>query len=317
MNIRHLFRALAAFVFAAASLSPALADPQRLPVPVANRQVPAEAAAQPLEPGILHPALWVVKDADTTIYLFGTMHVLKPGFDWLNGPLEKALDSSDELVTEIVDPTGTDTQAAVLARATLPRDENLRDMMSAPDRTAYEALLARVKLPPAALDRYKPWYAAVVLSSLPLIQQGLNSRNGAEALLGQTMSEQGKPHGALETVDGQLGLFDSLPRDAQLAYLSEVVKDYDKVVPELDTLIRAWGSGNAEELAASMNDEMDDPRLRKTLLTDRNHTWAEWIRHRMDEPGTVFVAVGAGHLAGAGSVQDQLMALGIATTRVQ
>lgn len=317
MKMPRLFRAFAAIVIAAASLSPAFAETQHLPTPVARKQVPLAQAEPPLEPGIIHPALWVAKDADTTIYLFGTMHVLKPGFDWLNGPLEKALDSSDELVTEIVDPTGTETQAAVLARATLPKDQTLRGLMSDGDRAAYEALLTKIGLQPAGLDRFKPWYVAVVLSSLPLVREGLDPKSGAEALLDQTMTEQGKPHGALETVDGQLAMFDSLPQEAQLGYLAEVVKDYDKVVPQIDALVRAWGTGNADRLAAEMNDEMDDPRLRQTLLTDRNHTWAEWIKHRMDEPGTVFVAVGAGHLAGAGSVQEQLKALGITTTRVQ
>ncbi|MDE2562540.1 MAG: TraB/GumN family protein [Sphingomonadales bacterium] len=314
MKLKRPARALAALALAAGSFSPALAGTQRLPTPVPATQVPVE---QVETPRVLHPALWVAKDADTTIYLFGTMHVLKPGLDWFNGPVERALDSSDELVTEIVDPTGTATQAAVLARATLPRGETLRAMMGGEDRAAYEALMAKIHLPPAALDQYKPWYVAVVLSSLPLVQQGLDPKNGAEARLDSEMKDQGKPHDALETVDGQLGMFDSLPRAAQLAYLAEVVKDYDKVVPQIDELLKAWGQGDAAELAKNMNDEMDDPRLMKTLLTDRNANWAKWIAHRMGQPGTVFVAVGAGHLAGKGSVQDQLKALGIATARVQ
>jgi len=314
MILNRLANGLAALALAATSFSPAFADPQRLPAPVAAAPVPAESVGAP---ELLHPALWVAKDADTTIYLFGTIHVLKPGLDWLNGPLEKALDSSDELVTEITDPTGTATQTAVLARAMLPKGENVRAMMSDKDRAAYEALLTKINLPAAALDNYKPWYVAVVLSSLPLYKQGLDPKSGAEALLDKEMAEQGKPHDALETVDGQLGMFDSLPRDAQLAYLAEVVKDYDTVVPQIDELVKAWGKGDAAELAKNMNDEMDDPRLMKTLLIDRNQNWAHWIAHRMEQPGTVFVAVGAGHLAGKGSVQDQLKALGIATERVQ
>lgn len=314
MMLKRLGRALAALALAATSIAPVLAEQQRLPTPVPATQVPAGAVETPQ---VLHPALWVAKDADTTIYLFGTMHVLKPGLDWFNGPLEKALDGSDELVTEITDPTGTATQTAVLARAMLPKDDTVRAMMSDTDRAAYEALMAKINLPPAALDRFKPWYVAVVLSSLPLYRQGLDPKSGAETVLDAEMKRQGKPHGALETVDGQLGMFDSLPRDAQLAYLAEVVKDYDKVVPQIDELVKAWGDGDADGLAKNMNDEMDDPRLMKTLLIDRNQNWAHWIAHRMEQPGTVFVAVGAGHLAGKGSVQDQLKALGITTERVQ
>ncbi|WP_338465777.1 TraB/GumN family protein [Novosphingobium sp. ZN18A2] len=314
MRIPFLARAIAAFTAVSLSATPVLAQTQTLPAPVSPTQVPA---ADKEVSAPLHPALWVVKDDDTTIYLFGTMHVLKPGLNWFNGPIARALDNSGQLVTEILDPTGADTQSAVLSRAVLPADKDLRTMMDDKQRTAYEALLARIKLPSAAFDRFKPWYVAVVLSSLPLIKHGLDPKSGAEALLEKKAREDGKPQGALETVDYQLGLFDSLPYDAQLAYLSAVVDEYDQVVPQIDALVKAWGNGDAEALAKQMNSDMDDPRLKQTLLIQRNEHWAKWIAERLAKPGTVFVAVGAGHLAGDGSVQDQLKGLGIKTARVQ
>ena len=82
-------------------------------------------------------------------------------------------------------------------------------------------------------------------------------------------------------------------------------------------MVEAWKRGDAATLARMMNEEEDDPVLLERLLTNRNKAWAEWIDKRLDRPGTVFLAVGAGHLAGAGSVQDQLASKGIATNRVQ
>ncbi len=82
-------------------------------------------------------------------------------------------------------------------------------------------------------------------------------------------------------------------------------------------MIEAWRIGDAEKLAKLLNAEESDPRMVEVLLTGRNRTWAEWLDVRLDQPGTVFVAVGAGHLAGAGSVQEQLAARGIAATRLQ
>ncbi|WP_245647722.1 TraB/GumN family protein [Novosphingobium lentum] len=314
---------LAALLLGLAPLQ-AHADPQHLPTPLAPALVPEVPAAAPATtptplptPVPMHPALWKVSDADTTIYLFGTIHVLRPGLDWLNGPLAKAVDASDELVTEITDPTGTGTQAAVLSRAMLPDNTSLRMLMPPEKRGPYEALMTRIGLKPEALDRFKPWYASVVLSSLPLLRAGMDPHSGAEAALDARVTAAKHPHTGLETVDYQLGLFDSLPQDAQLALLDSVVTDYDTVAPQIDLLIGDWGRGDADGLATAMNADMDDPRLVETLLKGRNRNWAKWIEARLGRPGTVFVAVGAGHLAGSGSVQDQLAKAGIKVTRVQ
>lgn len=302
---------IAAVLAVAGFAAPACADPQKLPTPVASALRPASV------PPALHPALWVVKDHDTTIYLFGTIHLLKPGVTFLSGPLAKALDSSGELITEITDPSGTDVQKALLARATLPAGQTLRGLMGDKQRADYEALLAKIPIKPELLDRYKPWYAAVLLSSLPLVKSGLNPKSGAEVAISTSTDARHVPHAALETADYQLGLFDGLPTDVQLAFLSSVMRDYDKIETEIDKLIDAWGKGDAETLAALMNADMDDPRLEEALLVQRNRNWAKWVRERLAKPGTVFVAVGAGHLAGKDSVQAQLAAAGIVSTRVQ
>jgi uncharacterized protein YbaP (TraB family) len=82
-------------------------------------------------------------------------------------------------------------------------------------------------------------------------------------------------------------------------------------------MLAAWSSGDAEALAALMNeDTAQDRTLYDAIFTNRNANWARWIQERMSRPGTVFMAVGAGHLAGPGSVQDQLRALNIASERV-
>jgi uncharacterized protein YbaP (TraB family) len=100
---------------------------------------------------------------------------------------------------------------------------------------------------------------------------------------------------------------DGLPRDAQIAWLDSVVDQYDTIGPQIGQIIAAWRKGDAEALGRLMTADMkDDPRLVETLLTRRNATWAKWIEARLKQPGTVFVAVGAGHLAGKGSVQDDL-----------
>lgn len=293
--------ALAAFAFAGAAHAEAPAA------------MPAAAAPAPKQ---LKPALWKVADADTTIYLFGTIHALPKGLVWLDGPVGKALDSSGELITEIPEVPAAEQQKTVMALGLL-KGETLRSLMSDGDRVAYEALLAKLKIPAEALDPMEPWLAGITLGVLPYKIAGYGAEDGVEAVLRKAAAAKGTKLGALETVDYQLGLFDQLPREAQLKFLGEAVRDFDKSFAIIGTMTDEWGSGDPEGLGKLINENMDDPELAETLLYQRNRNWASWIAKRLDQPGTVFIAVGAGHLAGMQSVQDLLKAQGLAATRVQ
>ena len=263
------------------------------------------------------PAMWQVSDADTTIYLFGTIHALPQGIDWFGGQVATAFDGSGELVTEITDADPAGMQTAVKSRAMLPPGKTLRAMLTPIQRRAFESALTTYAIPAATFDRFKPWYVAVFLSALPVLRDGYASENGVEQLLDARAKTQHRAHSALETVDYQLGLFDTLPQATQLRYLNEVVKDLPTAKNELGDMVEAWKHGDADGLARLMNDENDEPALMEQLVTNRNKTWADWIKARLARPGIVFMAVGAGHLAGAGSVQEQLATRGIATSRVQ
>lgn len=308
--MQRLFRRLACLFLALLSCLSITASAQQ-PGP---QLVPATPPA-PIEKAA--PALWKVSDGDTTIYLFGTIHALPPGIDWLGGPVAHAFDGSQELVTEIVETEPAHMQALVVERAMLGGGQTLRGLLPAADRAKYEAALASLGLPAGSFDAFDPWFAAIGLATLPLTREGYASEHGVEKALGARARARGLPHGALETAEYQLSLFDSLPMDVQQRYLAEVVEQLPTVKDQLAAMVEAWKHGDAERLAELMNAEEDEPALIEALLTRRNRAWAAWIRERLDKPGTVFLAVGAGHLAGAGSVQDQLSGLGIAASRVQ
>jgi uncharacterized protein YbaP (TraB family) len=154
----------------------------------------------------------------------------------------------------------------------------------------------------------------MTLSLLPVMHSGYDPNTGVEAEL--TAQAGGKQRAALETVDQQIELFDGLPEDAQLKFLGETLTSMSKATTMLDAMVAEWMRGNADALAVLLNDDLDDPLLYKRLLTDRNKRWAQWIAQRMKTPGTVFVAVGAGHLAGKDSVQHKLGRYGIRTARL-
>jgi uncharacterized protein YbaP (TraB family) len=197
----------------------------------------------------------------------------------------------------------------------LPAGTTLRSLLTPEQIAAYEAALAKIGAPPAAFDPLKPWLVGLTLSLLPLMQQGYDPNSGVEKVL---LSKAGdKPQGALETAEYQLGIFDGMPVEGQVAFLMESVEGMDEVKPMLDRMVAEWAEGDADELAVIMNEGMSDPAVAEALLYKRNANWAEWIDARLDEPGTVFIAVGAGHLAGAKSVQDYLAAKGITAARVK
>ena len=115
-----------------------------------------------------------------------------------------------------------------------------------------------------------------------------------------------------------IGFFAGLPMDQQVTFLNATVDGLPDLDKSFDLLLRHWKAGEPDKLAREMNESLEaTPQLARVLLTDRNANWAQWIKARLDRPGTVFVAVGAGHLAGSGSVQDQLKALGLQVDRVK
>lgn len=290
-------------------LSTAAPAQQSLPTPqpVVAEPVPAE----------VHPALWRVADEDTTIYLFGTIHLLPQGLNWFQGPLAEAFAQADELVTEIPEIDPQTSQAVLMKRGILPAGQSLRDQMAPKERALFEKTLGSFGLPPAAFDRFKPWYAAVVLATLPLQRKGYSLASGVESELADRNQTMKRSRIGLETLDYQLGLFDAFPAKVQRRYLFEVIEALPHIDKDVDDMVEAWRTGDAAKLATLMNADQDDPAMVAALLTNRNKAWAQWIKARLARPGTSFIAVGAGHLGGKGSVQDQLSALGIKSARVQ
>ena len=298
----------------ALSLSPVLAllAPASLPAHAET----AAAVVAPV-PVAARPALWKIADADTTIWLFGTIHALPPGIHWMDGPVVAALRDSAQLVTEIPETDPAAMQSAVMGHALLPEGQTLRALLTEADRPKFEAALAGVGLPPEAFDRFEPWYAAVALTTLPLAKSGYTAANGVEEQISAEHRRLGRLRIGLETAEDQLAMFDSLPRDVQLRYLHEVLEGLPTLDSELAGIVREWSAGHAEKLAELLNADEDDPRMVTVLLTNRNHAWADWLGKRLNQPGTVFMAVGAGHLAGKDSVQALLKQRGIVAVRVQ
>ena len=262
------------------------------------------------------PALWVVKDEDTTIYLFGTVHILKPGLSWFDDAVKEAFEKSDRLVLEMVEPTAAESQALFGKLAIDQSGKTLRSKMSDADRPVYEAAMGKIGMPAEALDPFDPWAAAVTLSVVSMQKQGFDINSGAEKQLTAAANAAKKPIGGVETMEFQLGVFDTMPESEQIRFLIETAKLIDSSSQMMDQMVELWGKPDPDGLGRLMNEGLTSRTLYDALLTRRNANWAKWIKAELDKPGTTFMAVGAGHLAGPTSVQALLPAYGLSAERV-
>jgi uncharacterized protein YbaP (TraB family) len=304
MTLTHWFkRGLAALGIATAAAGCSTAAP-----------APATTASQ------ARPALWQVADKDTTIYLFGTIHLLPENYSWRTPRLDQAVASSNGLVLEtIIDPKNPAELAGVMMRLGLnPNVPPLASRVPAEKRPALEAAVNASGVPMAALDRMETWAAAFTLIGTQFRALGLQAEEGVETVLKSSFSAAGKPIGQLETNAEQLGFFDTLPEAAQRELLVAALDQPASAKTQFDQMLAAWVRGDVGAIAKTFNSDMaGSPELMDALLRRRNANWARWIEGRMGQPGTVMVAVGAGHLAGEASVQDLLQRRGLKVTRVQ
>ncbi|WP_226372732.1 TraB/GumN family protein [Allosphingosinicella flava] len=265
------------------------------------------------------PALWKLADEDTTVYLFGTIHLLPEGVNWRTDTLEKAIRSSDTLVLEL--PGDEDPMAAAQLIGKLgfsPGLPPLSERVPPDKRDALAKALATASIPAEMQNSMETWTAALAILTTSFKDLGLDPNLGAERSLQATYKEQGKKFGALETAEEQMGFFDTLSEEAQRLVLVSALDDPENARAQFKQMLDAWVRGDVDAIAKTFDDETAlSPELREALMKDRNERWAERIGGMLDEPGTVMVAVGAGHLAGADSVQTMLEAKGLKVERVQ
>jgi uncharacterized protein YbaP (TraB family) len=277
----------------------------------------APAAARTMAP---RPALWEVSDHDTTIYLFGTIHLLPRNSSWRTQKLDDAMTRSQTLVLEtLIDSANPQQLAAVMASmgfsSGLPP---ITDRVPAGKRAALDAAIAKTRIPRPIFDRMETWAAAFTLLGVQFQTLGVEGEQGVEAVLRRSFAAAGKPVGQLETNGEQLAFFDRLPEGAQRQLLEGAIENPKEMRVKFDQMLQAWLAGDVKAIARTFNEDLQSsPELKAALLTRRNVNWSRWIEQRMAQPGTLMVAVGAGHLAGDVSVQRYLESRGYRVRRLQ
>ena len=278
--------------------------------------VPADARA----PQVARPALWEVSDQDTTIYLFGTIHLLPQDLRWRTPALDQAVGQAQQLVVEtIVDQQHPESIVAAEAQLGFkqglpPITQRVPPAKVATLRTA----MAKTGAPEKAFDQMKTWLAAITLLSVQFKDMGLHGKDGPEEILRQQFVTAQKPIGQLETNIEQFTYFDRMSEKSQRELLEGALEPQDNTSKEFDGMLSSWSTGDVKGIAVTFNKELSQSsEIRQLLLRQRNSNWAKWIEDRMTKPGTILVAVGAGHLAGKDSVVEKLRNDGYKVRRLQ
>ncbi|BDE05288.1 hypothetical protein WPS_05640 [Vulcanimicrobium alpinum] len=267
------------------------------------------------------PALWVVESPHAKVYLFGTVHVLRPQQSWHTAPLDAALAESAELWLEVTNADDPQAAAPIVRSLGIDAAHPLSTKLSKTDLARVDNAAKAIGAPAgeAAFEPFRPWLASLTFSVVPLLKAGYDPKSGVDMQLKSAFQARGKPVRGFETIDQQMHFFADLPADQEVALLDATLDRVDSAATVLDSLVAAWSAGDVDRFAALENDDMFRcaPGLYDRLVVQRNAAWARQLDARLHDPGISFVAVGAAHLAGAASVQSRLAALGYRVRRVQ
>ena len=318
MFLNHTFKSAGRTILGAAlglGLAAALVLEPARAFAQATAPVPAPVSAPQAQGS--GPALWVIRDADSTLYLFGTVHFLRPTTVWRSARVDAAFASSDKISFEISNPDDQSAIGPLVQQHGVSPDRPLSRLVTTGQLSLLDAAARSIGSSAVQMDVYRPWLAALTLSIAPLSRAGYDPQSGVELILKARADAAGKPVHGFETIDRQVRILAGMPEADQLAFLASTLESFDDATVDLDQMVEAWARGDLDAFEAVALDDMEteSPALHRALLVERNTDWANQIQTMLEGSGTVFIAVGAAHLAGDDSVQEILEDRGVAVTR--
>jgi hypothetical protein len=283
---------------------------------LAAKQAPSPAPVQAYQP---KPGLWLLADEDTKIYLFGTIHLLAPGFKWRSPALDKAAAEADELVVETHEEPGADRSDVYLRAALLETPKPLLERVPVEHWAKLGLTFERLGIPLENVATMRTWMVAVLLGFAQELErwgvETIEQAPGVEVALEAQFSHAGKPISSVETPEAGLAAFDALSDADEVKLLLNTLAEGNKEQDAAMSSDDLWAQGRYEEAYARDIAELP-PVLFDGLVVKRNAAWVNWLKARLDKPGTVLFAVGAAHLAGPQSVQKMLADRGLEAKRV-
>ena len=242
-----------------------------------------------------------MSSAGTTLYIFGSVHVLKPGTPWLDDELRQKISTVRAIYLEVSPAEQQELFVAglVMKYGILAKGDSLKNHLPAEVYAEVGAAFRAHGMQEKIFESFKPWTADMAYSALKFLDAGYKQETGVEATITALAQAKGIRTEGLETAEFQISLFASLTDQEAAEMLQEDLAEADQMAAVMDRLTSSWGSGDVADLAAYFAETTkDDPKLRKKIITDRNAAWVPKIQAIMDKPGTYLVVVGTGHLVG-------------------
>lgn len=290
---------------------------------VAFLAVDAHAAETPAAPAPIArasgdgPALWVIRDADSTIYLYGAIHMLKDGTAWGSDKVDAAFDSASNVWFEVTNPDDQSALGPLFQQYAMSPDKPLSSWLTPQEQATLDTAVRAVGMSPAQIDPARPWFAALMIATGPLTAAGFSPENSVELNLRARALAAGKSIHGLETLDQQVGGLARMSDEGQMIYLRSYLSTYATAADQMQRAVAGWSTGDttAMDRFAFENGRAISEEVHQIFLAKRNADWADQIESLLKGSGVSFIAVGAAHLAGDDSLQAQLAAKGITVTR--
>lgn len=279
---------------------------------------PAPSAAEEAPPRS-GPALWRVADENTTVWLFGSVHILDPKLAWRRDAVEDAFAASGRVYFEIPMDTASQRESAGLLfrLGANPPGVTLSSRLSADGVARLKRVATKLGVEPATLEPLRPWLASVILSVRLIIVGGGDPEAGVERILARRAAIEGKSLAAFETPQEQVRLFAELAPEVEAALLENGLRQIEDEPKLLDDIVAIWRAGDPDRLAGLVNGAVSrTPGVYERFIVERNERFADGVETILaEEEGEVFVAVGAGHFGGPDGVDAMLLARGLVVER--
>jgi uncharacterized protein YbaP (TraB family) len=263
-------------------------------------------------------SLWELHGKHNTVFLLGSIHVLRPGDYPLSPVVMQAYASSKSLLMEInlEEMDLQQLQEEMLTSAMLPEGKSLPEVLGPKRYSRAETLAREVGVELATFDRFAPWFAAEAISQLQLQQLGFEPTSGVEMYFLERARSDGKSIAGLETVHDQIALFEGLSMDAQAEYLLSSLEQAHELPKQVDDMVHAWQRGDTVWFDDQLKSELGrDPALYQSVLAARNRKWIPKIEALLNDDKNYLVIVGTGHLVGRNSVIELLKKDGVGATQ--
>ena len=195
--------------------------------------------------------------------------------------------------------------------------KSLADMIGADAYREATERANKVGIPIAMFGQFEPWFAALSISQMRMLQLGFDPSWGIETKLGQQAAQDGKAIIGLETLEQQLGFMDKLDIDTQREFLLQSLEDAETLSDDVDLIVSSWRNGDTgtmEELL--LEGFAENGPLYDALLVERNRNWVSKISSYTRADENYLVIVGAMHLVGDKSVLSMLADKGIGSRQL-